>query len=469
MLLAIDVGNTQSHLGVFDGDDLAEHWRFATEAEETADELAVRVSTLLALRGMRPEQVDGSVVSSVVPQLTPEYAGMCERYLDGGCLIVGPGVKTGMPIRLDNPLELGADRLVNAVAAYERFGGPCAVADFGTAITFDVVSAEGEYLGGVIGPGVEISMEALARRTAKLPPIELGEPLGEPGGVIGKTTHASLQSGIVYGFAGAVDAIARRVQRELGDQTDFVATGGHAAAIIPFCEMIDEVDDLLTLTGLRLVYERNAMTQPSLTTPFRIGDADGRQPCAAGAPGRDRQLVRAASGAPPRRRARRLGDGLELRASPPQRAHASRAASHPPRGAPGLDPAVRPRSRGDALGRRDRGRGRRRPDRHQHGLPGAQGARGRRRRGAPASGPSSPCGSLGPPREGSGRPVTVKLRSGIDPGDRSGLELALRLVEEAGVAAIALHPRSAAVQHQGQPGLRARPRARRAAGGRPCR
>jgi type III pantothenate kinase len=182
---------------------------------------------------------------------------MCERYLEGGCLIVGPGVKTGMPIRLDNPLELGADRLVNAVAAYERFGGPCAVADFGTAITFDVVSSDGEYLGGVIGPGVEISMEALARRTAKLPPIELGEPLGEPGGVIGKTTHASLQSGIIYGFAGAVDAIARRVQRELGMEADFVATGGHAAAIIPFCETIDEVDDLLTLTGLRLVYQRN--------------------------------------------------------------------------------------------------------------------------------------------------------------------------------------------------------------------
>ena len=257
MLLAIDVGNTQSHLGIFDGDDLAEHWRFATDAQETADELAVRVSTLLALRGLRPGQVEGSVISSVVPQLTPEYAAMCERYLDGGCLIVGPGVKTGMPIRLDNPLELGADRLVNAVAAYERFGGPSAVADFGTAITFDVVSAEGEYLGGVIGPGVEISMEALARRTAKLPPIELGEPLGEPGGVIGKTTHASLQSGIIYGFAGAVDAIARRVQRELGTQPDFVATGGHAAAIIPFCETIDEVDDLLTLTGLRLVYQRN--------------------------------------------------------------------------------------------------------------------------------------------------------------------------------------------------------------------
>jgi len=258
MLLAVDVGNTQSHVGVFDDHELLAHWRFATAADETADELAVRVSALVALGGLKLGEIDGSIISSVVPQLTPEYAGMCERYLAGGCLIVGPGVKTGMAIRLDNPLELGADRLVNAVAAYERFGGPCAVVDFGTAITFDVVSGEAEYLGGVIGPGVEISMEALAARAAKLPPVELGEPLGEPGGVIGKTTQASLQSGIVYGFAGAIDAIARRVQRELGADADFVATGGHAAAIIPYCEMIDDVDDLLTLSGLRLIWERNS-------------------------------------------------------------------------------------------------------------------------------------------------------------------------------------------------------------------
>jgi type III pantothenate kinase len=257
MLLAIDVGNTQSHLGLFETSELVAHWRFATAADQTADELAVRTSALVALEGRSLGEIDGSIVSSVVPQLTPEYAAMCGRYLKGPCLIVGPGLSTGMPIQLDNPHELGADRLVNAIAAYDRLGGPCAVADFGTAITFDVVSARGEYLGGVIGPGVEISMEALAERTAKLPPIELGEPPGEPGGVIGKSTQASLRSGIVYGFAGAVDAIARRVRRELGAETQFVATGGHAAAIVPFCEAIDEVDDLLTLTGLRLIWERN--------------------------------------------------------------------------------------------------------------------------------------------------------------------------------------------------------------------
>ncbi|MFL5892608.1 MAG: type III pantothenate kinase [Solirubrobacterales bacterium] len=257
MLLAIDVGNTQSHLGLFNGSDLVEHWRFATRAEATADELAVRVSTLLALRGLETGAVDGSIVSSVVPQLTPEYFGMSERYLNGGCLILGPGVKTGMAIKLDNPRELGADRLANAVAAYDRLGGPCAVADFGTAITFDVVSEAGEYLGGVIGPGVEISMEALAQRTAQLPPIELGEPPSAAGGVIGRSTQQSLLSGITYGFAGAVDAIAGRIQRELGEETSFVATGGHAPAIVPFCELIDEVDDLLTLTGLRLIWGQN--------------------------------------------------------------------------------------------------------------------------------------------------------------------------------------------------------------------
>jgi type III pantothenate kinase len=257
MLLAVDVGNTQTHGAIFDGRELVEHWRFATEDDATADEIAVRFRGLLGLRDLGLDAVDAAIVSSVVPQLNPEYSAMSERYLGVPCLMVGPGVKTGIAVQIDNPHELGADRLVNAVAAYERFDDACTIVDFGTAITFDVVSGGGEYLGGVIGPGLEISMEALAQRTAKLPPIELGEPLGEPGGVIGKTTQASLKSGIVYGFAGAVDAIARRVQRELGDETSFIATGGHASAIIPYCEMIDEVDDLLTLTGLRLVHERN--------------------------------------------------------------------------------------------------------------------------------------------------------------------------------------------------------------------
>jgi type III pantothenate kinase len=257
MLLAVDVGNTQSHFGIFDGAELVEHWRVATEAEATSDELAARVAGLLALHRTGLDAIGGTIVSSVVPQLTPGYAEMSERYLRSPCLVVGPGVRTGMPIRLENPRELGADRLVNAVAAYARFGGACAVVDFGTAVTFDAVSADGEYLGGVIGPGVAISMEALAERAAKLSPIELGEPPGEPGGVIGRSTQASLRSGIVYGFAGAVDAIARRVQRELGTEASFIATGGHAHAIVPYCEMVDEIDDLLTLTGLRLIWEMN--------------------------------------------------------------------------------------------------------------------------------------------------------------------------------------------------------------------
>jgi type III pantothenate kinase len=253
MLLAIDVGNTQTHIGAFDGERLVEHWRFATDGEDTADELAVRVSSLLGLRGAELGSVDGSIVSSVVPRLNPEYARMCEDYLEGPSVMVGPGVRTGMAVRLDNPHELGADRLVNAVAAFEKYGGPCAVVDFGTAITFDAISAEGEYLGGVIGPGVQISMEALTEKAARLPNVDLAEP----GDVIGRTTQASIQSGVVYGFAGAIDAIARRMTAEMGAETTFVATGGMAFGIVPYCETEMEVDDLLTLEGLRLIWDRN--------------------------------------------------------------------------------------------------------------------------------------------------------------------------------------------------------------------
>jgi type III pantothenate kinase len=253
MLFAVDVGNTQTHLGVFDDSELVVHWRFATDSSATSDELAVTISGLLALQDLEPGRLDGAIISTVVPQLGPEYERMCERLIGRECLMVGPRVRTGMPILVDNPHELGADRLVNAVAAYDRAGGACVAVDFGTSTNFDVVSAAGEYLGGVIGPGVEISMEALTERTAKLPRIDLAKP----GRAVGKNTQEAMEAGFVHGFAGLVDGIARRVADELGGDAMFIATGGLAAAIVPFCDSIDEVDDLLTLTGLRLIYDRN--------------------------------------------------------------------------------------------------------------------------------------------------------------------------------------------------------------------
>lgn len=253
MLLAIDVGNTQTHLGAFDGPRLAEHWRFATDDSDTADELATRISALLSLRGLSLTAVSATAVSSVVPRLSVEYQRMTPPYLGHECLMVAPGVKTGMPVRLDNPHELGADRLVNAVAAYTRVRGACAVVDFGTAITVDAISDSGEYLGGAIAPGVQISMEALAERAARLPEVDFAEPLT----AIGRTTQASLQAGMIYGFAGAIDSISSRVNAELGGQAHFIATGGMASSIVPHCASIDEVDDLLTLKGLRLIYDLN--------------------------------------------------------------------------------------------------------------------------------------------------------------------------------------------------------------------
>lgn len=253
VLLAIDVGNTQTHLGGFRGGELAEHWRFQTRAGATGDELAERIAGLLALRGIDTAEVEALCVSSVVPPLGREYEGMASRYFDAPSLTVGPGVRTGMPIRIDNPYEVGADRLVNAVAAYERVGGACVVVDFGTGINFDAVSADGEYLGGAIAPGVEISLSALAQRGARIPRIELAEPEA----AIGKSTRGAIQSGVIFGFAGLIDGIARRIASQLGGAPAFIATGGLAAAIVPFCETIEEIDDLLTLTGLRLVWERN--------------------------------------------------------------------------------------------------------------------------------------------------------------------------------------------------------------------
>jgi type III pantothenate kinase len=253
MLLAVDVGNTQTHIGMFRDGALVEHWRFATVRESTADELATVLVGLLELRGLALKDIDGAIVSSVVPQLVHEYDGVSERYLGGVVKIVGPGLKSGIPIRTENPHEVGADRLVNAVAAYEHVGAACIVVDFGTAITYDVVSAEGELLGAIISPGVEISMEALSERAARLPKVELEEPKE----LIGRSTQASIQSGVIYGFAGQVDGIVGRLRRELGVEATSIATGGLATSIAPFCEEIDEVDDLLTLTGLRLIWERN--------------------------------------------------------------------------------------------------------------------------------------------------------------------------------------------------------------------
>ena len=254
MLLVVDVGNTQTHFGAFRGTELVERWRFATVRESTADELGAALRALLGLRGMDVGDLSDSIVSSTVPQLAPEWRSMAERYLGHEMLVVGPGMKTGMALRYDNPREIGADRLVNAVAGYDRIGGACIVVDFGTAITYDPVSANGEYLGGIISPGVEISMEALTERAAKLPKIDLGAPRQ----LIGKTTVDAIRSGVIYGYAGQVDAIVTRLRAELGEETATIATGGLANAIVPFTDTIDEVDDLLTLTGLRLLHERNA-------------------------------------------------------------------------------------------------------------------------------------------------------------------------------------------------------------------
>jgi type III pantothenate kinase len=253
VLLAIDNGNTQTHVGMFRGDELVEHWRLATVRDATADELASQLSGLLALRGLSLADIDGAIVGSVVPTLLHEYEMVSERYLDGGLAVVGPGLKTGMAIRLENPRELGADRLANAVAAYEHTGHACIVVDFGTAVNYDVVSSEGEYLGGVLAPGVEISLEALVQRAAKLPKVDLEAPPE----VIGRSTLSAMQSGMVYGYAGQVDGIIGRLREELGEEATAIATGGHAPAIAPHCDQVDEIDDLLTLTGLRLIWERN--------------------------------------------------------------------------------------------------------------------------------------------------------------------------------------------------------------------
>jgi type III pantothenate kinase len=254
MLLAVDVGNTQTVFGLYEGDRLAEHWRVATEAERTGDELGVVVGQLLELRDLGFDDIGGVCLSSTVPPLVRAYEEFARDYAEAPLLVLGPGTKTGIPIVYDDPREVGPDRIANAVAARERYGAPSIVVDFGTSTNFDIVSAAGEYVGGVLAPGIEVSMEALFARAARLVKVDFSAPQS----VIGKTTVAGLQSGMVYGFAGQVDGIVKRVRAEIGETAPVVATGGLAELIAPHAETIDRVDPLLTLEGLRLVWARNA-------------------------------------------------------------------------------------------------------------------------------------------------------------------------------------------------------------------
>ena len=250
MLLAVDVGNTQTVLGLYpDGGPLADHWRLATERTRTGDELGVLLEGLLDLDG-----VAGICLAATVPTLVREWERVAERWAHAPLLAVGPGVRTGIPIRYDDPREVGPDRIVNAVAAKERYGAPVIVVDFGTSTNFDVVSPAGEYVGGVLAPGIEISMEALFARAARLVNVDFVAPPS----VIGKTTVGGLQSGLVYGFAGQVDGIVGRIREELeAPAAPAIATGGLAELIAPHCAVVAHVDPFLTLDGLRLVWELN--------------------------------------------------------------------------------------------------------------------------------------------------------------------------------------------------------------------
>ncbi len=253
MLLAIDIGNTNVALGLFEGPNLTHHWRLGTHHKATSDEAAVALRALFDLQSQDIGQIDEAIISCVVPPLQPIYERTCTKLFGCTPLVIGPGIRTGMPLRVDNPREVGADRIVNAVAAHQMLGGPALAIDFGTATSFDCISQDGEFVGGAIVPGVLISLEALVQRASKLSSVEIVRPPN----VIGKNTVHNLQSGMLFGYAGLVDSMVGRIREELGEDLQIVATGGLAHVIASETKSIRRVEPFLTLEGLRLIHERN--------------------------------------------------------------------------------------------------------------------------------------------------------------------------------------------------------------------